>query len=217
MTDEEALSRMLSGDLEPEAEARIRARIEVEPDLREAWQVMQALPEAIAELPHPEFSEAWVDLALASEPTSRGWPWWVAGWAAAAASLLLHLAPGPPPLHLSQGTAVVMGSGRVAVADRELAVDGQAAIVIDEVLRVEVLEGEAVWVDNNDLLRKGQIWRGEIRDEAPLVRATSPQLPLFSRSDEPAPSPAPVEVQRNNPILPIYDDTRKLRAALTEG
>jgi len=89
--DYEALSALWSDDLDPIEAEELRARIEREPELREAWELMSALPGAISALSDPEpVPEAWIQNTV--RLSAKGWRWGHPGWWVAAVALLSHAA-----------------------------------------------------------------------------------------------------------------------------
>ncbi|MEM6931038.1 MAG: hypothetical protein AAF602_29150, partial [Myxococcota bacterium] len=133
MNLEDALSRLLTGDL-PDGEARRwRERIATEPEVAAAWAAMQGLVQELetvpADRPPPE-----LDAAVLAAPRGR-WSRVVVGLAAAALVLALVgiLARGPerPVVTLSPGVHVVEGRIRIVAGAVVVDVDGACRIAIE--------------------------------------------------------------------------------------
>ncbi len=145
----EALSRLLAGELSPEDEAELRARIAADPALACAWERMQALPDQLSEMPELEPPAALNDRVLEDRaaPTQR----WstshavVALVAAAAALLVLVLWPAAPPqLVLTDGEQWVEGRATVLAAGVPVEVDGVARISVEPTAGALRVRGQEV-------------------------------------------------------------------------
>lgn len=125
MTDLEALSRLLDGDLPPAEAEALRARIAAEPALAASWSTLQALPDDLLSL-------ADVTPPPVEPPAPRranNTPAWIA---AAAALILLALwaRPRPEPV-LLHGEQLVEGTLTVLAGDTRVAVNGRALISVE--------------------------------------------------------------------------------------
>jgi hypothetical protein len=161
MTDAEALSRLLDGDLSSAEEQALRARLAAEPDLARLHAQMQAWILDLEALPDEEqvpaellqAARAQTTASRASETpssTRRGAPRWLAllggaGWAAAAATALVWigtaaLAPSHGPATASAAPLVTLAEGRQRVVghgvmlragDARMQVDGEVWITVE--------------------------------------------------------------------------------------
>jgi hypothetical protein len=211
LPDYEALSRLLDGELDPDAANALRARIASEPDLREAWEMMTALPAAIAELPQPAFSSEWADLALVQRPSVRSLGSWI-GWGVAAAALLLHLLPAPAPVVVGPGSSVTLLNGVVSAAGQTLVVEGQARVQVSEVgdLTVAVTRGWARLDDRE--LAEGEHWPPEV--EEPVEYAHEVRVPLFASAElEPLRPPFVAPITSPHPN---YEKTSEFRQLIRQ-
>ena len=145
MTDVEALSQLLSGDLPREEADALRARIQAEPELAAIWSMLEDLPADLAELSSAETPPADLDARVlaahtrpapvAARPTHRRSPWPAL---ALAAGLLLAAGPG-------LGWALSVDEPvQVTIADGRHRITGDAVEVLAGTTRVEV-RGDA-WV-----------------------------------------------------------------------
>jgi len=211
LPDYEALSRLLDGELDPDAADALRARIAAEPDLREAWEMMTALPAAIAELPQPAFGSEWADRALAQRPSVRSLGSWI-GWGVAAAALLLHILPAPAPVVVGPGSSVTLLNGAVSAAGQTLVVEGEAHVQISQAgdLTVAVTRGWARLGDRE--LVEGDRWPPQI--EEPTEYAQEVRMPLFA-SVELQPPPPPFVAPITAPH-PNYERTRDFRRLIQQ-
>jgi hypothetical protein len=130
MTDLEALSHLLDGDL-PDGEAEeLRRRIDSDPELAASWAAMQALPGELAGL--EERPPARLDARIlrpSHQPPRRNWTPWVA---AAAALILLGIWSKPTPTRvLIGGQELVSGTTLVLAGDTEVRVQGRALISVE--------------------------------------------------------------------------------------
>lgn len=136
MSAYEDLSRLLDGDLDPEAADALRARIAAEPELAEAWIAMQALPLHLGDLPDLPPPEGLNDRVLAGrdhQPAlrriSRRWSR-PAAIAAALALAWLWTRPGPVAVLMS-GSQFVDGHATLQAAHVEVEVNGRALIEVE--------------------------------------------------------------------------------------
>lgn len=136
MTRDEALSRLLAGDLPPDQAARWRSRIDAEPEVAAAWARLQQLAGDLEALPATAPPEALVQAVVDRSPrTSRRHV--VAPALVAAALLLIGVwvaQPSPvPTLELVHGEQHVVGRAELLAADVRVAVDGEAEISVEPV------------------------------------------------------------------------------------
>ncbi len=125
MTDSEALSRLLDGELPPAEAEALRARIDAEPALHALWTRMQALPDALASLP---LHAPPPHLDPLPRRDHRLLPW----VAAAAALFALFVWSRPVPTQvLVQGSTWVDGTAAVLAGSHHVAVEGRALISVE--------------------------------------------------------------------------------------
>ncbi len=130
MIDLETLSRRLEGDLSPAAEAAIAAKIAADPELREAWEMMKALPGELASLPETA-PPARLNRAILGEkaPISR---WWLSIPLAAAVLLgVWGLRPSAPEIVLAEGSQRIVGEVSLFAGDRRLDIDGDVLVQVE--------------------------------------------------------------------------------------
>jgi len=134
MTLDEQLSRLLDGDLPPDQAEAIRQRIASEPDVAAAWQEIQDLAQALADLPeeiHPPSLNP--QILGVEESATRRWAAWVPWGLAAAAILLVLLRPveTAPTVLLASGESYVEGQLSLMAGDQEISLDGRARIFVE--------------------------------------------------------------------------------------
>lgn len=139
MTQNEALSRLLSGELPAEEAAAWRARIASEPLVARAWADLQQLTADLGALPEAPLPDALIaQVAEASEPAPtvpRAWgPWWGA-LAAALLGMVAGLAvPEPvPTLELVAGEQRVVGEARVVAGGLPVRIEGDVTVSVEPV------------------------------------------------------------------------------------
>ena len=135
------LSRLLAGELSPDQEAELLARIARDPQLQAEWNAMQELPGLLAALPDdappPE-----LDAEILREDPPRISFARYAPWALAAAFLLFAVWPSgtPEQITMLSGQQLVEGPAVVHLAnDVTVEVDGSAHIFVEpspELVRV---------------------------------------------------------------------------------
>lgn len=133
----ESLSRLLDDEL-PGAEAEaLRRRIDAEPEVRAAWEALQAAVSGLEGLPMEVRPPAALDARVAGGPpvvsTGRG-SWAVAafGVVALAAAVLLGLrTPEPSTVVIGAGSSEVEGAMQVLVGDVVVDLDGRARIDVE--------------------------------------------------------------------------------------
>ncbi len=130
------LSRLLAGELTPDDERALRARIAAEPALAQAWECMVALPDQLAGLPEPVVPPALDERVLAGAAgPARSWrpSHAVLGLVAAvAAALLLALWPRDhAQVVLIEGEQWIEGQATVLAAGIPVEVDGLARIRVE--------------------------------------------------------------------------------------
>lgn len=139
MTPYEDLSRLWSGDLDPEAAEALHARIAAEPELQAAWRAMQGLVDDLADL-DDEAPPAHLNhrvLTAATAGTARPVRWrTLVPWLVAAAAVTLAWLPwvGPPPPTVVPGqgaTTWLDGVIDVPLGQAHLALDGRASISVE--------------------------------------------------------------------------------------
>jgi ferric-dicitrate binding protein FerR (iron transport regulator) len=126
MNDDEALSRLLDGDLDPADADALQQRMAAEPALAARWEALRGLAARLDALSDP--APPAVRLPAPARPW--GWVTWGAAWAAAAAALLMAW-PTPPRVVLADGVSVIDGELAVWAGDWEVDVDGRAAITVE--------------------------------------------------------------------------------------
>jgi len=142
MSLHEDLSRLLEGDLPPADAEALRRRIDQEPEVARAWAEMCRLREDLAALqdepPPRDLDRRVLDRfgRLPSTPERRparsSAPWLaLAGWAVAAAALLLLSTHGTADVLLLEGSEWVDGRVRVLAADIPVEVDGRALVEVE--------------------------------------------------------------------------------------
>lgn len=139
--NDEILSRLLDGDLPPEEEAEVRARIADDPELAARWQRMQSLgvelDALVPELPVPPE----LDARVLGPKATGGWrrPLLAATGLLVAATVLLGLGlwarpapPNPVELALVSGSQRVRGEGiELLAGDARVRVDGEAWVRVE--------------------------------------------------------------------------------------
>lgn len=148
MTDlDEALSRLLSGDLEPDQEAQLFADLATDPALRRRLDVVRRIPDALAMLPSSPLPEALRERLIAI-PGGQRWPWRgpAIGALVAAAAILIVLAlrQADEPEVLASGVAYVEGQHQLLAGDVHVAVDGAAWIEVEPPAGAERRPGQEV-------------------------------------------------------------------------
>ncbi len=116
VTDLKALSRLLSGELDPRSAAVLRGRLSEEPELQAAWALMQRLParlEHLPDVPMPPALQQCLQHALAHPlaaaeaqlelPRRSRWAEAGLALAVAAAFLFVALRSVQPPLEATEG------------------------------------------------------------------------------------------------------------------
>ena len=124
---DEALSRLISGDLSPSDAHQLRQRIAGEPEIAAQYREMKELLGGLSSLPEEMEPPPLTRLA----PRRPVWPR-IVPWVAVAASLLLWIWPSAPSsIVLTEGAQYVEGSVSVLAADREIRVEGRAKIFVE--------------------------------------------------------------------------------------
>jgi hypothetical protein len=131
MTLPDDLSRLLSGELSPEEEARLLERIANEPDVADAWARLQLIESDLHGLPDfrppPHLDRAVI--ARVNRPLFELPRWPVVVAAAVLFGLLL---PRPDPdITILDGSEIVDGDVDVLAAGVEIGVDGRARISVE--------------------------------------------------------------------------------------
>lgn len=191
MTTDEALSRLLSGDL-PDHEARaLHARIEAEPELAASWAELQDLVEELDDLPDaltPPPLDPRV-LGGAAEPRSRSPLWSAVPWLAAAAAAMLWLWPAPGVERvLLEGSEWVEGEVTVYAADAVIELDGTARILVEPAggaVRVPGPEQERT-MDRKQILAglAGAVVTVAVYQGTAVVRAATSSVPVSVQAGE---------------------------------
>ena len=142
MNLDEALSRLLEGDLPDEEASQLWRRIDTEPDVARAWEAMTALPDALAGLPPvpgdvapPPLAEAVYDALPKPESRRVAWaqaiPWVVAALALLYAAFGGSSSDPTERVELVAGESLVEGQLSLVAADRSIALDGRARIFVE--------------------------------------------------------------------------------------
>jgi hypothetical protein len=126
MDEYKNLSRLLSGELDAQEEADLKAKIAANPELAAKWAQMQALPSLLQSLPR-ELPPP----LLETQKTSYK-PLYLAGLALAAGLFLWMLWPeSQPDRVLLSGTEWVSGQALVLAGDVQVKIDGVAEISVE--------------------------------------------------------------------------------------
>lgn len=197
MTLYEALSRLLDGDLDPDAAAALRARIANEPDVARAWAAINRLPARIADLPHSE-PPALIERGRAERPARlRAAPLWIAAALAASLAAFALLPRSAPTLVLGEGTTVVQGRVDVLAGELMIEVDGESRITV-EPLAGRLRDGDSeVTMDRTHLLAAlvGAAISLTVDSGTAILRAPGKEPVTFTTGETrrlgPAPTPPP--------------------------
>ena len=131
---DEALSALLAGDLPADEAAALRARIDTEPEVAQAWAEMQQLLADLDALPpdHPELLAP--PVRIRPVPANRSWGW-AAAVAAVAAVLVawLSLGAGSPEVIVGSGETLLDGQLSLMAGDVSIDLDGRALISVEPV------------------------------------------------------------------------------------
>ncbi len=150
MTLHESLSRLLDGDLDPEAAAALHARIRAEPGVAKAWAAMNRLPAAFAAL--PDEAPPMPTLSRPASPRRSRTAGWVLTALAAGFGAALLLPRERPELVLDAGTSVVDGHVDALVGDLRITVDGESVITVEPSAGLLRDAGPEVPMDRSHLL-----------------------------------------------------------------
>jgi hypothetical protein len=135
MSIHESLSRLMSGELPPDEERRLRARIEHEADVARAWQEIQALPSELRQLPlvaaPPALDHRVLGALERPEHPSR-FPWWPLAIAAGLVAGVLVPRPAQRVV-IERGSEIVDGRIDVRAAGVDVRVDGRTRISLEPV------------------------------------------------------------------------------------
>ncbi len=131
---EEALSRLLAGELSDDEARAWQDRIDTDPEVAHAWAALQQLVRDLESLP-PEIAPPELDRAVVLAARRRT-VWGAAPWALAAAILLvvvglLARGAGPAVVTLGPGTHLVEGPVRVVAGAVVIDVNGKVRIAIE--------------------------------------------------------------------------------------
>jgi hypothetical protein len=118
--EEAELAQLLAGELDPEAEAALLARVARSPELRAAWARLQSVEGGAPITPPPE----------------RGGGGRALPWGAAALSLLVAIAvaawPRPgPEVRIGEGAQRISGEARVIAGEVAVSLDGDASLAVE--------------------------------------------------------------------------------------
>lgn len=138
MTDLEAISRLISGDLGPEAEAALRLRLKSEPDLAAQLESMTQMISDLQQLPELEPPVIAMPVGLPKEvvirprsyATSSRW----AGVALLAATLLFWAMFRPADtvvVQMDQGEQVVIGAAQVIASGLPIDINGKVRVSVE--------------------------------------------------------------------------------------
>ena len=142
------LSRLLEGELDPDAEAALRAQIAASPELARKWAAMQVLPSQLADLPNemsppelrlpgslpqrPAVAARFEPPASPSELPPARRPWLHYSLLLAAGLSIGILLPRPlAELRIARGAQVVDGRINVLAGDVSVDVDGKVQISVE--------------------------------------------------------------------------------------
>ena len=136
MSHEDAINRLIDGELSPEEEAELRAAIADDPELARLAAAMQALPDQLAALPDalPDPPALRPGHAHTTSGFAPRWAWVaVAGLAAALAVAVgpLAFAPGPAHLQMEHGAQTIEGVSSVHIGSLRVDVAGEARISVE--------------------------------------------------------------------------------------
>ena len=131
MNVHEALSRLQAGELPPDEADALRARIAREPEVRAAWELLEALPATFEDLLHTPPPPGLDDRILGAP--RRSWRPLAVGLLAVAAVLAVVLGGrrAPVTLVVSDGSVEVDGRARVLAGAVQVDVDGSAEISVE--------------------------------------------------------------------------------------